>query len=44
MRGARGGEETENRTYGDQSKGGGSKEREREREREREKGHTVWER
>lgn len=41
MRGARGGEETENRTYGDQSKGGGSKE---EREREREKGHTVWER
>ena len=44
MRGARGGEETENRTYGDQSKGGGSKERKREREREREKGHTVWER
>jgi len=37
-----GGEETENRTYGDQSKGGGSKERKRERERE--KGHTVWER
>lgn len=33
MRGARGGEETENRTYGDQSKGGGSKERKRERER-----------